>query len=265
MSSLSTPTNNNNNNTISLIISNYIRIKFEKQNKHRIVPSSIKILIGQFCQQIIPSKLLNIAQDLKFYNLLINKLNFIKSFKFLYQASQHDFLAKSFHTACDGEAKKGQIVIIQSNHGNIFGGYYSITLKSPGDGLGWIKDDKAFLFLIKSSDEKIDKYCPMIFDIKPNYIQYAVVHNPRRGPMFGWGTDIFIDNRCNTRKNAICPQTGKHYSRNSSELISYWCDARNIDIPIENNWICGGNEFYENSIRAYFDVTEYEVFQVITK
>ena len=262
-SSLST---SSNNNTIELIVSNYIRIKIEKQNKHIIVPSAIKILIGHYCQQIIPCNfVLNIATDLKFYNLLINKLNCIISFKFLYRASQHNFLAKSFHTACDGEANKGQIVIIQSNHGNIFGGYYSVALKSPGAGLGWIKDDKAFLFLIKSSDEKIDKYCPMIFDIKPNHLQYAVVHNSRRGPMFGWGKDIFIDNKCNTKRNAICPTTGKHYSRNSSELVSYWCNTRNIDIPIENNWICGGNEFYENSIPAYFDVIEYEVFQVITK
>ena len=68
MSSLSTPSNDI---IIELIVSYYIRIKIKKQNKDIIVPSAIKTIIGYYCQQIIPCKLLNITEDLKFYNLLI--------------------------------------------------------------------------------------------------------------------------------------------------------------------------------------------------
>ena len=82
---------------------------------------ALKQLMIQFSNRIIGCKLLTIKEDLDFFNLLLTELPSIRRFKLFFRASDHQFSAKKFHEYCNN---KGSIMImIQSNWGNVFGGY----------------------------------------------------------------------------------------------------------------------------------------------
>ena len=73
---------------------------------------------------------------------------------------------------------------MKSNYGNIFGGYTSKSWTSQSL-IRNVEDDKAFLFLIQSHNKKINDKCPMIFDIREEWQEWAVMHHRKFGPVFG--------------------------------------------------------------------------------
>ncbi|KAF2072647.1 hypothetical protein CYY_006049 [Polysphondylium violaceum] len=63
-------------------------------------------------------------------------------FELLYQASDNEFSASSFHSACDG--KGATITLIETTLGCVFGGYNSQSWNSDGK---WYYGDKKCLYL----------------------------------------------------------------------------------------------------------------------
>ena len=92
------------------------------------VPMTLKYVIMQFSKKKIGCKMLTFKEDIEFFKLLSSKLKEIithKTYKLLYRASEHNYLASStFHKLCDNHGPT--ITIIKSNFGNIFGGFTSI-------------------------------------------------------------------------------------------------------------------------------------------
>merc|ERR1711902_378582 len=87
------------------------------------IPSGLKQLIIHFSKRMIGCNMLTFQEDIKFYNLLSARLGH-RNFKLLFRASEHGFSASAFHKFCDGYGPS--LTIIESNFGNIFGGYTSI-------------------------------------------------------------------------------------------------------------------------------------------
>ena len=232
---------------IELLVFNFIRKQYENKYKGDI-PQPLKYLIILYCQKFISCKLLNFIEEIEFYKLLLNQLgSYIKSFKLLHRGSDNGFSAWSYHEDCDGENNKQQIVIIKSNHGNLFGGYQSVALiATQKEMFEYIPDPKAFLYLIKSHDKNINQYCPLLFKIKPNKIHYAVGYCKRSGPIFGVGMDI-----------QIAP------IHNTSLLQTYYLDEQYEEI-LKIDQLCGGNDIINSCWFEWkFDLVEYEVYKVI--
>ena len=80
----------------------------------------------------------------------------------LYRASEHNFTANSFHEKCENHGPT--ITIIESNFGNIFGGYLDVPWPTINEKS--IKSRNMFLFLLKSN-HKLQTY-PIIIPIKKN-------------------------------------------------------------------------------------------------
>ena len=197
------------------------------------IPLALKYLTVHFSKKLIGCNMLTFDEDMNIYELLESKLgkNLVeKRFKLLFRASDHDYSAHKFHKFCDGHAPT--ITIIKSNYGNIFGGYTSIGWAS----LGWrTKDEKAFLFLIRSNNKS--KECPIAFDAKTD--SASVIHNNSYGPTFGDGYDTAIGFDC-TRLDSCF--TGRVSFNHHNEL-------------------CGGSE--DESGYMNFHALEYEVFKIM--
>ena len=218
---------------LELLISNYVRNNYEKKYNQRYVPLALKCLIIRFSNKIIGCKLLSIKEDVDFYELIKPELQNIKRFQLLFKASDHDNWAKPFHQLCDN--KGPTLTIIKSDHGNIYGGY---TSKSWTSNDYWVKDNKAFLFLIKCCDnDEYKEKCPVLFKVKKNTTRYAVGHNCDDGPIFGYGYDIYVGNNWETDRS----------SKWESRKYSY-------DYGEFQGSLCGSN--------TTFKVMDYQVFKI---
>jgi hypothetical protein len=107
-----------------------------------------------------------------------------KDLELIYRGSDHGFKASDFHTKCDNIADT--LVVIQSNHGKVFGGRTSKMWNHCDR--GWMKEDgSAFIF---SLDNKTK------FNVKPGMKYNAIGCKSSYGPCFG--ADIVIRDNCNT-------------------------------------------------------------------
>ena len=219
----------------------FVRNHYEDEQKSMTVPVALKYLIRNFSKKIFNSKMLSNGQALDLIQLLEAKLakKSIKRMNLLYRASDHEYLASKFHDLCDG--KNDTIVLIQSDFGNIFGGYTNIPWSTDGE---YHRDkDKSFLFLLYSNDKSQE--CPKIWNYtwRANDGYYGEVRHERSGgPIFGGGHDIMIYDKCNS---------GKPYN---------YCHGFSF---IENNKgavLCGGSKTQKE---GRFIVTDYEVFQIV--
>eukprot|EP01084_Bolivina_argentea_P224955 380268_1 len=77
----------------------------------------------------------------------------------LYNGKKNGFESSTFHNCCDGKGKT--VIICETQSGNIFGGYTSITRESNN---GWLMDKNAFLFLIRSNNKLQQQQCPIMYD-----------------------------------------------------------------------------------------------------
>ena len=236
-------------NHLELVVFNFIRNHYEQKYKNN-VPMALKCLMIRFSKKIIGCKLLTIKEDMQFVKLLLTKLPSIRRFNSLFKASDHTYSAAKFHDYCDNKGRT--ISIIESNWGNIFGGYTSKSWKPPNKDGAYVKDENAFLFLIKSDDVSIQSKCPLLLELKKNKAKYGIYCDPGYGAVFG-RNDIFIHDNCNRgmdEKSCVSDQ-------NYTAQISY----HNDDIGKVN--LCGGNR--KDSIHPdahLFQVIDYEVFQV---
>eukprot|EP01084_Bolivina_argentea_P277559 473891_1 len=212
---------------------------------------TLKYLISSFSKHIIRSKLMTFKEDIDFVKLLRTKIFDIKRFNLLFRASEHGFKAKDFHNKCDNHAPT--ITIIQSNFGNIFGGYTKIEWTTPTQ-CKHFKDRDSFLFLIRSIDDQ--NKCPLMLKVKFNNgpllrWDFDVFHYPDRGPTFGEGRDLCIRNNCNTTEGNICYYTN-------------YVSPQSYDHSKLKGSLCGGNledTIYQQDTYC-FQVLDYEVFQI---
>ncbi|KAF2068530.1 hypothetical protein CYY_010144 [Polysphondylium violaceum] len=103
-------------------------------------------------------------------------------FEPIYKASENEFSASSFHSACDG--KGATITLIETTDGCVFGGYNSQSWNNDSK---WYGDDKCFIFtLVNKHGIKPTKY-------SPGQDTHYVASNFDSGPIFGGGFDIGFD------------------------------------------------------------------------
>lgn len=105
----------------------------------------------------------------------------VKFFNLLYRGSRNGFRAQDFHEKCDG--KKNTITVVLTRNGRRFGGFTHAKWDKSN---GYKTDEKGFLFSLDSKEVYANK--------KDNYGIYC--YNDK-GPSFGGGHDLFIDDNCN--------------------------------------------------------------------
>ena len=242
---------------ITLLVSYFIHINIESKYHDLYIPIDIKRLIEKFAQKCISCLLLTDDEEFSFIQLLSNcKFPNIseKEFKLLYCASDNNWSAKLFHSLCDN--KGPTITIIQSEYGNIFGGYTSVSWNS--DTTGYRFDKNAFLFTIRQLDNPDKNKQMTIIDLKdPKSANYAVYHSERFGPVFGAGFDIQISDKCNITNNLI--NQGK-FTKFTIDACSYInrCSFDHEGVIA----ICGQNAYSKYSA-YFFNIKDYQVFAVI--
>ncbi len=235
---------------LEVIVWRFIRNEYENKFNRVNVPMPLKYLIVSFSKHIIGSKLLTSKEDMVFVQLLLNKISNIKRFNLLFCALDNEFKVKAFHNKCDNK-NGATVTIIQSNFGNVFGGYTTVPWKSSGN---LTEDKKSFLFLIRSSNTLQQKQCPLLFDInnESELGSRAVWHHSDMGPSFGC-SDISIRDNCNI-------------------VGSSWLDSNYNHPSLDYNYkefkgsLCGTNPRDETVKSKYpwylFHVLEYEVYQI---
>jgi hypothetical protein len=120
-----------------------------------------------------------------------------KEFALLYRGSVDGFGAADFHRKCDGHGNT--LTVIQTNAGNIFGGYSPCVWDSSGAS----KSDEtvtSFLFSLNCPYLRDPKRFPLKSDHKHEAIYTRAIY----GPAFGWNNarpDLMVYDGCNTRQN----------------------------------------------------------------
>ena len=231
----------------------------EKQKKTQNIPVAIKYLIKKWTRKSFhDSHIISFRQDFKLSTLMESKLLTNKmNYQLLFRASENKYSSQAFHAACDSENDNCKtIVIAQSEWGNIFGGYTSKSWSSSSEkestsswSLGiFKKDSSAFLFLLHDRDKEENKKCPIIFNITPQSVEYAICCLAECGPLFGEGADLYLRE----------PEK----SQSSTTLKSY------ANSEYNKEHLCGGNncrkrhEVFDDYV---FDLVDYEVYKVIDK
>jgi hypothetical protein len=154
-----------------------------------------------------------------------------KRFNLIYRASKDGFEASSFHLKCDKQPNT--LIIIKSEHGNIFGGYTEQDW-TPND--DWKTDKNSFIFSLINKDNKSLK-------IKCPDASKAISCHSNYGPLFGYGPAFQISNNSNNRENfsflgiTSCIYKHPYYPDNSLEAESF---------------LAGSKKFKVLEIEAYF-------------
>ena len=134
---------------IKLMVFGWIRINIDSKIKKNEVniPITIKQLVSKFTQKCFKvSNVLNIREDLDLIQLLMKQLSKkLKICDLIYRASDCYFDYSQFHEKFDEEKYEdlaGNVVIIKSCIGNIFGGFTSKSWHVTTEGK--ITDKHAF-------------------------------------------------------------------------------------------------------------------------
>ena len=213
---------------LEMIVSNYVRNQYEQKYKEAMyVPMVLKYIMMKFSRTLIGCQLLSHQQEIEFFYLLKKKLPNMHRIEFLFKASEHKYSPGKFHEFCDN--KGATLTIIKSEKGNIFGGYTSKSLSSE---YRQLMDSEAFVFLIKSDDDELNKKCPLRFKIKKDRVRHGVTSFGLWGPTFGSAIVIGGD-----RWNAYSHCTTSDYK------------------GLDGMSLCGGTNIN-------FVISDYEVFKI---
>ncbi len=140
----------------------------------------------------------------------------------LHSASKHWFAAASFHKNCDN--KGATITIVESNLGNVFGGYTSLSWISSE---GYKSDSTAWIFVVRSKSNRVGKW-------KCTNSGSAVWDGASYNPVFGNGHDFVLYSDCNTNTH--------NYSKPG---VAYGC-------PKDNTLLAGANKFLVKDFEVCF-------------
>lgn len=238
------------NGNLELIIWNFVRNEYENKFSKQYIPIALKHIVMKYSKKIMKCHLLTMKEDLHLYDSLLTKIKSqIKAFRILYKASDNNYSAETFHELCDGKAST--LTIIESNFGNVFGGYMKIPWKSEAKP---VYDDDAFLFLIRSNELKEQKKCPQMFDIKTSHLAQPLSVWQERGPLFGAGYDISIGGKCNDE----LPEQG---GLNPYEYSYTFC--KNESYGWRGHSLSGSDRRGTTQRQYFFQVIDYYVIQVV--
>ncbi|CDW78645.1 tldc domain-containing protein [Stylonychia lemnae] len=113
--------------------------------------------------------------------------------KLIFRATRDGFKALNFHQSCDNMGPT--ISFIMSEHGQVFGGYTSVSWTNPDNKKGvWLKDSEAFLFSL-SKNTIHQQY---------KFPDQALRHHKDVLIAFGRGNDIRINDDCNNNRDSLC-------------------------------------------------------------
>ena len=136
----------------------------------------------------------------------------------LFRGSDDGFLAATFHQKCDDIPNT--VCVIESNHGNVFGGFTTLPWKSE---IGrYHVDEEAFVFIVRKKHKPLKK---AIMYLQYTSSQHSVVHNKYMGPVFGYGHDIYIRNKADKVDDNLynhtyqCSYAGELAEKKNSELL----------------------------------------------
>lgn len=105
----------------------------------------------------------------------------VKYYRLIFRASRNGYRAENFHENCDG--KNNTIVFIQARNGRRFGGFTEAKWDKSN---GYKSGEHGFLFSLDNKE---------IYYNKKN--DYDIYCYSDKGPAFGGGHDLFIDDNCN--------------------------------------------------------------------
>ena len=105
----------------------------------------------------------------------------VKFYNLIYRGSRNGFRAEDFHEKCDG--KKNTIVVVQARNGRRFGGFTEAKWDKSN---GYKSSSTGFLFSLDNKE---------VYYNKKN--EYDIYCYSNKGPTFGGGHDLFIDDNCN--------------------------------------------------------------------
>ena len=105
----------------------------------------------------------------------------VKNYKLIYRASRNGFSAQDFHEKCDG--KENTIVFVQARNGRRFGGFTEAKWDKSNE---YKNDAHGFIFSLDNKE---------VYYNKEN--NYGIYCYSDKGPTFGGGHDLCIDNNCN--------------------------------------------------------------------
>jgi len=148
------------------------------------------------------------------------------TWRLLFRGSRDGFLASTFHLQCDGHGDT--VCVIESDCGNVFGAFTALPWKS--DVGRYRVDEEAFVCIVRKKHKALDRG---VVYLQYTSSQHSVVHNKYMGPVFGYGHDIYIRNKCDEVDDNSC--------RNHTYQCSYAAEL-------------AGKE--------KFRVVNYEVFQI---
>lgn len=214
--------NTNFKNNIETCMHNYIVDNTDLTSKSSIFKNINSLELINYINVNLKNKLINsLVNNSKVY--IDNKKHKYKlKIDNLYNAYINGDKASDFHFYCDN--KGPNLVIIQDENNNIFGGFTSLSWNSSGKSK---QDRHAFLYSINKQ---------IILNV--NNIDNAIYDNLKMGPVFGHGNDIRIFSSALSNKY------------NSSTLKkSYGTSVEEID-----------QHYFTNSL--YFKIKNYEVLSV---
>ena len=227
-----------------LLIYGYIRYIESEYKLHRKMAKDIKRVCIQYVSIVFSdSGIIDIVQGMELQNLLSDRISFDETI-LLYDTSMHKTDVESFYK--ETESHHPTVIIIKSNHGNIFGGFTKIAWKAKGYNK-YYEDKDACLFVLKS-DQK-DQDCE-IFDVcqESSAINFGGVYNRKLLCHFGSPAGLCLYTNFDQYDDNFCY---------GGDACSYWLPKGNI--------LCGGNQQDLNWRERYqFRVVSLEVFELTT-
>ena len=141
----------------------------------------------------------------------------------LYRGTRDGFVAKDFHSKCDGHTNT--LTLLKAKESQfIFGGFTTVSWNSSNN---FKSDPNAFIFSLTNKDNK-----PLKMKIDPNQHKYAIGCHSSFGPRFG--DDISISNNANTTMDSYSylgwTYSHPQYAKGTDEAFTFLAGSRNFQL-----------------------------------
>ena len=223
---------------VELLIYGFIRCIESDCSLHRKMETEIKrMCIKYFKSVFISSNIIDVIQGMELQQLLSDRISFDEAI-LLYDSSMHKTDIKSFYSKVISHHPT--IIIIKSDHGNIFGGFTKVDWIYNNN--EYYKDEDAALFALNTESES------EIFDIcqVSHAIHFNGSYNKEILFHFGSPAGLCLYQYFDQRDNNFCF---------GGDDCSYWLPKGNI--------LCGGNNQDVTHKEKYkFRVVCLEVFEL---
>lgn len=180
---------------------------------------NIKSILGILNNKKIDSEILTSNQYFEMLDLCSIDKN--KKWELIYRGSRDDFSSDSFHSKCDN--RKNTLTIIKSTNYYIFGGY----TEKDWSGYTSKKDPHAYLFSLVNKDNE-----PLLMPVRKDRIVNSIECDLNKGPCFGDGIDLCIDNNANRNDYSFSylGTSYKHPKYENYESYSFLSGSQNFRI-----------------------------------